>query len=152
MTERVRTKADSGGPGVTKAQLENQVRDEDGVEEEERTVHCRCRRKKRKEFSETPQRILQAALRLIFSIILPFMLSFIARSKTSLTPCPVFAEHSTYFAPMFLATSIPCCAVTGCAPWAARRSCVRLSFRRSVFVATRMRGTDGQKCDTSGCH
>lgn len=43
----------------------------------------------------------------------PFILSRNARLKTSCTPLPVFAEHSTYLAPISRATVPPCSGVTG---------------------------------------
>lgn len=98
------------------------------------------------------QRILQAALFFNFSIILPFMASLRAMSKTSFTPRPAFAEHSAYRAPMRFATACPCSADTGRTPCAASMSSVRLSDRRSVFVPINKSGTFGQKCETSGCH
>lgn len=82
----------------------------------------------------------------------PFILSLRASEKTSLTPNPVLAEHSIYFAPISLATACPCSAVTGDCPCAASIRRVCSSVRKSILVATSMSGTDSQKWETSGYH
>lgn len=82
----------------------------------------------------------------------PFILSLRASEKTSLTPNPVLAEHSIYFAPISLATACPCSAVTGDCPCAASMRRVCSSVRRSILVATSISGTDSQKWETSGYH
>lgn len=82
----------------------------------------------------------------------PRMLSRSAKANTSRTPCPVFAEHSMYFAPISFATAAPCSGVTGVVPCAPSIRLVCSSFRRSVFVPTRIKGVPSQKCDTSGNH
>jgi len=83
---------------------------------------------------------------------LPFMLSFSATEKTSCTPCPVFAEHSIYRAPISLATADPWSAVTGVWPCAPSIRLVCSSCRRSIFVPTRIKGVPSQKWATSGNH
>jgi hypothetical protein len=88
----------------------------------------------------------------IFLPHLPFILSRNANAKTSLTPRPVFAEHSIYFAPISFATAVPCSGVTGVCPCAPNIRRVCSSRRRSVLVPTNSNGTPSQKCATSGNH
>lgn len=83
---------------------------------------------------------------------LPLILSFNARPNTSWTPVPVLAEHSIYRAPISFATLCPCSADTGAWPCAPNIRLVCSSLRRSIFVATSMRGVPSQKCATSGNH
>lgn len=75
-----------------------------------------------------------------------------ANSKTSSTPCISLLLHSTYMAPIRLATAWPCSGVTGVRPWVLRRSMQDRLARRSDLRPTRMRGVVGQKCRTSGYH
>lgn len=82
----------------------------------------------------------------------PFMLSFNANEKTSCTPCPVFAEHSVYRAPISLATADPWSEFTGVWPCAPSIRLVCSSARRSILVPTRIRGVPSQKWATSGNH
>lgn len=83
---------------------------------------------------------------------LPPIASPSAISNTSSTPLPCIALTSAYLAPIRSATACPSAVVTGWRPWALSISKARLSVRRSVFVATRMRGVDSQKWETSGYH
>jgi hypothetical protein len=83
---------------------------------------------------------------------LPFILSLSARLKTSLTPLPVLALHSMYFAPISFATVAPCSEETGVRPCAESMRFVCSSERRSILVATSRSGVPSQKCATSGCH
>ena len=83
---------------------------------------------------------------------LPFILSLRARLKTSLTPLPVLALHSMYFAPISFATAAPCSEETGVSPCAESMRFVCSSARRSIFVPTSSSGVPSQKWATSGCH
>lgn len=75
-----------------------------------------------------------------------------AVSKTSCTPTCSLDEHSMYNAPIFCATALPCCCVTGVRPCVLSSSMqVRLE-RRSDLRPQRMIGVVGQKCRTSGYH
>ena len=75
-----------------------------------------------------------------------------ASSNTSCTPDISLLLHSTYMAPIWLATFWPCSAVTGVRPWVLRRSMQDFLLRRSDLRPTRMRGVVGQKWRTSGYH
>lgn len=75
-----------------------------------------------------------------------------ASSKTSATPFCSLAEHSTYLAPMRLATAWPCSGVTGVRPCVRRSSMQARLWRRSDLRPTRIRGVVGQKWRTSGYH
>ena len=76
-----------------------------------------------------------------------------ALSNTSFTPSCVSAEHSRYLtAPITLCILSPSEYEMGVHFSFARSSIVLGSSRRSRCVPTRMIGTFGQKCLTSGCH
>lgn len=68
-----------------------------------------------------------------------------ANSNTSSTPFISLLLHSTYTAPICLATRCPCSGVTGVKPWVLRRSMQTRFVRRSDFRPTRMSGVVGQK-------
>lgn len=79
--------------------------------------------------------------------------ALVAISKTSLTPSLVFAEHSIYpNAPMRFAISLPSSGLTGSCFILASSRLVCSSFLRSFLFPTKMIGTLGQKCFTSGVH
>ncbi len=75
-----------------------------------------------------------------------------ASSNTSCTPFISLLLHSTYVAPICLATFCPCSCVTGVRPWVLSRSMQVRLVRRSDFRPMRMRGVVGQKWRTSGYH
>jgi hypothetical protein len=75
-----------------------------------------------------------------------------AVSKISCTPFISLEEHSMYFAPIFVATDLPCCCVTGVRPCVFRSSMHVRLFRRSDLRPQRMIGVVGQKWRTSGYH
>lgn len=75
-----------------------------------------------------------------------------AMSKISCTPFISLLLHSTYVAPICLATLWPCSGVTGVKPWVLSRSIHARFVRRSDLRPTRMRGVVGQKWSTSGYH
>ena len=75
-----------------------------------------------------------------------------ASSNTSCTPDISLLLHSTYVAPIWLATFWPCSGVTGVRPWVLRRSMQDRLLRRSDLRPTRIRGVVGQKWRTSGYH
>lgn len=81
-----------------------------------------------------------------------FMLSRSASVNTSCRPCPVFAEHSAYLAPISLATAAPCSGLTGFNPCALSIRRVCSSPRKSVLVPTNINGVPSQKWATSGNH
>ena len=75
-----------------------------------------------------------------------------AVSKISCTPFISLEEHSMYFAPILVATDLPCCCVTGVRPCVLRSSMHVRLFRRSDLRPQRMIGVVGQKWRTSGYH
>ena len=75
-----------------------------------------------------------------------------AVSKISCTPFISLDEHSMYFAPILVATDLPCCCVTGVRPCVLRSSMHVRLFRRSDLRPQRMIGVVGQKWRTSGYH
>lgn len=77
----------------------------------------------------------------------------IASSNTILRPFRVSAEHSTYLtARIVLHSCLPCALVMGVWFRSLRLIIVFRSSRKSSFVPTRMIGTFGQWCFTSGYH
>ena len=76
-----------------------------------------------------------------------------ASSKTVFRPLWVNAEHSRYFtAPTSLAIDKPCGYVMGANLFSFSFSMVSLSSLKSNLVPTKMIGTFGQWCRTSGYH
>ena len=75
-----------------------------------------------------------------------------AVSKISCTPVISLDEHSMYLAPIFVATALPCCCVTGVSPCVFRSSMHVRLCRRSDLRPQRMIGVVGQKWRTSGYH
>jgi hypothetical protein len=75
-----------------------------------------------------------------------------AVSKISCTPFISLDEHSMYLAPIFVATDLPCCVVTGVRPCVLRSSMHVRLCRRSDLRPQRMIGVVGQKWRTSGYH
>jgi hypothetical protein len=75
-----------------------------------------------------------------------------AVSKISCTPVISLDEHSMYRAPIFAATDLPCCCVTGVRPCVLRSSMQVRLFLRSDLRPQRMIGVVGQKWRTSGYH
>ena len=57
-----------------------------------------------------------------------------------------------YIAPIFCATALPCCWVTGVRPCVLRSSMQVRFDRRSDFKPQRIMGVVGQKWSTSGYH
>lgn len=82
----------------------------------------------------------------------PRTVTSMAVSKISCTPVISLDEHSMYRAPIFAATDLPCCCVTGVRPCVLRSSMQVRLFRRSDLRPQRMMGVVGQKWRTSGYH
>merc|ERR1719268_248440 len=79
--------------------------------------------------------------------------ALVAVSKTSLTPSLLLAEHSRYAnALIFSAIVLPSSGLTGSCFILPNSFIVLLSFLKSFLFPTRMMGTLGQKCLTSGVH
>lgn len=77
----------------------------------------------------------------------------VAVSNTARTPSLVLAEHSRYaMAPILSAIARPSSFFTGSCFIFCSSLIVLGSFRRSFLFPTRMIGTFGQKCLTSGVH
>jgi len=88
-----------------------------------------------------------------FLVFLTCSAALVAVSKTSLTPSLDLAEHSRYAnALIFSAIVRPSSGLTGSCFIFANSFIVLLSFRKSFLFPTRMMGTFGQKCLTSGVH
>jgi hypothetical protein len=73
------------------------------------------------------------------------MTVFTASSKTRSTPRISLLLHSTYVAPIRVATACPCSGVTGVRPCVLRRSMHVFFDLRSDFRPTRINGVVGQK-------
>lgn len=82
----------------------------------------------------------------------PRTVTSMAVSKISCTPVISLEEHSMYLAPIFWATDLPCCCVTGVRPCVLRSSMQVRLFRRSDLRPQSMMGVVGQKWRTSGYH
>lgn len=82
----------------------------------------------------------------------PRTVTSMAVSNISCTPVISLDEHSMYLAPIFWATDLPCCCVTGVRPCVLRSSMQVRLFRRSDLRPQRMMGVVGQKWRTSGYH
>ncbi|CAD0203287.1 unnamed protein product [Chrysodeixis includens] len=90
---------------------------------------------------------------LVFFFFLTCNAARVAVSNTSRTPSLLLAEHSRYAkALIFSAIARPSCGFTGSCFILRSSLIVAGSLRRSFLLPTRMMGTLGQKCFTSGVH